>query len=156
MSKRLPPMCSAQASFDQFQLLTPQPDRQPRLLPQNKRQQALAECIPKSENEWQRARKRHRLVTPDDINAWVSNLVLLDRTLPEGLYRLINAAIFCVESREDEDAAHRDYEARASSKCMVRSIRNYVSLVRGLVALMDQIYLRLRHRAFEAVLLYGK
>lgn len=61
-----------------------------------------------------------------------------------------------VDSRKDEDKAHHNYVASAQTECSVLTVRNYASLLRGVIALMDQIYPKLRHRAFEAVLLYGE
>jgi hypothetical protein len=116
----------------------------------------LKENIPRTEDEWQKARKRQRFLTSDDINTWVSNLVLLDRALPEPLQRFINAAIFCVESCMDEDKAIQNYKARIGTECSIRSLRNYKVLILSIIALMDEVYIRLRHRAFEAVLLYGR
>ncbi|KAG7403059.1 hypothetical protein Forpe1208_v016748 [Fusarium oxysporum f. sp. rapae] len=155
MSRKLPSLGPEQGSVIQFQLQVSQPDRRSRRQPRDRHFEALGERLPNSEDEWQKARRRLRFTTPADINAWVSDLVSLDRALPQNLRKLINLAIFCVESRKDEDTAHRNYEARASQQCLVRTIRNYASLVRGVIALMDQIYLKLRHRAFEAVLLYS-
>ncbi|KAI6750613.1 hypothetical protein HG530_014509 [Fusarium avenaceum] len=117
------------------------------------RSEALRACIPKSEDEWQRARRDRRFVTADDIVSWVSNIVM-NRALPKDLQRFIDAATFYVESRKNEDEAHRKYEASAQTKCSVMTVRNYAYLVRSIIALMDQIYPKLRHRAFEAVLLH--
>jgi len=144
------------SSFLQFQLQISQPDRRSRQPPRDRHFNALGKRVPKSENEWQKARGYLRFTTPDEINAWVSDLVSLSRALPENLRKVISLAIFCVESREHEDTAHRNYEARTSHECLLRTLRNLATLVRGLITLMDQIYLKLRHRAFEAVLLHCK
>ncbi|KAF5021483.1 hypothetical protein F66182_6483 [Fusarium sp. NRRL 66182] len=152
MSKRQPSCSLEQGCFNSFQLDIPQSHQRPPPPPRS-RNEALRECIPKSEDEWQRRRRQRRFVTPDDINTWVSNLVT-NRSLPKDLQRLIDIAIFCVESRKDEDKAYRNYAASAQTDCSVLTARNYASLLRGVIALMDQIYPKLRHRAFEAVLLY--
>ncbi|PTD03498.1 hypothetical protein FCULG_00012829, partial [Fusarium culmorum] len=119
----------------------------------NSRWENLEQYIPASEDEWRKAREQHRFTTPDDISIWISNLIL-DQSLPENLRRFINVAIFCIEKEKDEDQAHCNYEARAGTKCAGRSVRNYAVLIRGVISLMDQVFPSLRHRAFEAVLLY--
>ncbi|KAL5583756.1 hypothetical protein FOVSG1_015107 [Fusarium oxysporum f. sp. vasinfectum] len=144
---------SQQGSFSQFHLNPSRPVK--RRKPPAQIQQQLKDSIPKTEDEWQSARRRRRFVTVEDINIWISNLILLDEALPDGIRRFINVAIFCVESGKDEVVAHRNYEARVSATCSVISIRNYACLVRGVIALIDQVYPQLRHRAFEAVLLYA-
>lgn len=80
----------------------------------------------------------------------------MNRALPKDVQQFIDTAPFCVETRKNEDKAHRKYEASAQAKCSVMTVRNYAYLVRSIIALMDQIYPKLRHRAFEAVLLHGE
>ncbi|KAF6528240.1 hypothetical protein IWW34DRAFT_859468 [Fusarium oxysporum f. sp. albedinis] len=128
------------------------------------RQQAAAfsklnESIPKDENQWQEAREVHRFATPEDVHRTVSSLVqdIQGEFLPEDLRRLIYIAVCCVEHSENEAEAYRKYRSRVHAKDDLRefTIRNYMSLVRGLVALMDELYPRSRHRSFEGTLLYA-
>jgi hypothetical protein len=129
------------------------------------RQQAVAfnrlnESIPKDDNQWQEARKVHRFATPEDVNRTVLCLVqdIQGEFLPEDLRRLIYIAVCCVDHRENEAEAYRKYRTRVHAKDDLKefTIRNYMSLVRGLVAVMDKLYLKSRHRAFEASLLFGR
>ncbi|EXL67124.1 hypothetical protein FOPG_16735 [Fusarium oxysporum f. sp. conglutinans race 2 54008] len=119
----------------------------------------LNESIPKGENQWQEAREVHRFATPQDVYRTVSSLVqdVQGEFLSEDLRRLIYIAVCCVDHSENEAEAYRKYRSRVHAKDDLRefTIRNYMSLVRGLVALMDEVYLKLRHRGFEGTLLYA-
>ncbi|KAF4493903.1 hypothetical protein FAGAP_9972 [Fusarium agapanthi] len=119
----------------------------------------LNESIPKNENQWQEAREVHRFATPEDVHTTVSSLVQdgQGEFLPEDLRRLIYIAVCCVEHSENEAEAYRKYRSRVHAKDDLGelTIRNYMSLVRGLVALTDELYPKLQHRIFEATLLYA-
>ncbi|KAF5025531.1 hypothetical protein F66182_2383 [Fusarium sp. NRRL 66182] len=128
------------------------------------RQQAAAfaklnESIPKNENQWQEAREVHRFATPEDVYRTASSLVedVQGEYLTEDLRRLIYIAVCCVDHSEDEAGAYRKYRSRVHAKDNLGelTIRNYMSLVRGLVTLLDRLYLKLRHRGFEAALLFA-
>ncbi|EXK27028.1 hypothetical protein FOMG_16466 [Fusarium oxysporum f. sp. melonis 26406] len=128
------------------------------------RQQATAfsklnESIPKNENQWQEAREVHRFATPEDVYRTVSSLVqdVQGGFLPEDLRRLIYIAVCCVDHSENEAEAYRKYRSRVNAKEDLGelTIRNYMTLVRGLISLMDELYDDLRHRSFEATLLYA-
>ncbi|KAF9777058.1 hypothetical protein IL306_004670 [Fusarium sp. DS 682] len=118
----------------------------------------LNESIPKNENQWQEAREVHRFATPEDVYRTVSSLVqdVQDEFLPEDLRRLIYIAVCCVDYSENEAEAYRKYRSRIRAKDDLGelTIRNYMSLVRGLVALMDKLYPKLQHRGFEGTLRY--
>ncbi|KAF4461409.1 hypothetical protein FALBO_11797 [Fusarium albosuccineum] len=153
MSGKVPSLGPGQGSYGQFQLPVSQtPDRQPR----DPRQETFAKldkCIPKDEDQWQESRRRRNFETPEDIYRTVSALVE-DRLLPLDLRRLVYIAVCCVEHRKNEAEAYRNYRARVDNQDPGElTIRNYMSLVRGVIALTDDLYLTLRHRAFEAVLL---
>jgi hypothetical protein len=129
------------------------------------RQQATAfsklnESIPKNENQWQEAREVHRFSTPEDVYRTVSSLVqdVQGEFLPEDLRRLIHIAVCCVDHSENEAEAYRKYRSRVNAKEDLGelTIRNYMTLVRGLISLMDELYEDLRHRSFEATLIYGE
>ncbi|RSL89661.1 hypothetical protein CEP52_014838 [Fusarium oligoseptatum] len=120
----------------------------------------LDRTIPKDEHQWREARQMQRFETPEDVYRTVSSLIRdnQDALLHEDLRRLVAIADCCVESRKDETKAYRKYRSRFgygladNIRPTDYTIRNYMSLVRGLVTLIDQVYPRLRHRAFEAVL----
>lgn len=152
MSGSVPFLVPGQGSFIEFTLDTTHPQ------PRDERQEALAkldECIPKTEDEWQRVRRDHGFATSADVCKVVSALVK-DDLVNENLQRIIYIAIFCVESRTNEAEAYSNYKSRAKTECSVISIRSYMSLLRTVIALVDEVYPKLRHRAFEAFLLYGE
>jgi energy-converting hydrogenase Eha subunit H len=99
----------------------------------------------------------HRFAAPEDVYRTVSSLVqdVQGEFLRDDLRRLIYIAVCCVDHRENEAEAYRKYRSRVHAKEDLRefTIRNYMSLVRGLVALMDGLYTELRHHAFEVLLL---
>ena len=128
-------------------------------------QQAMAfsklnESIPRTEDDWRGTRTLHRFLTDEDVYSLFSALVHNSQGPPvrEDLRRLVDIAVCCVGCRKDEVEAYRVYRSRDHAKQDLGelTIRNYMSLVRGLVKLLDGLYLSLRHRAFEAVFLYGK
>ncbi|KAI3570933.1 hypothetical protein IWW34DRAFT_773437 [Fusarium oxysporum f. sp. albedinis] len=119
----------------------------------------LNESMPKDENQWQETREVHRFATPEDVYRTISSLVqdIQGEHLPEDLRRLIYIAVCCVDHSENESDAYRKYRSRVHAKGDLGelTIRNYMSLVRGLIALLDGVYLKLRHRGFEGTLLYA-
>ncbi|KAK2666624.1 hypothetical protein RAB80_017741 [Fusarium oxysporum f. sp. vasinfectum] len=149
MSGKLPSLVPGQASHQRDQ-----PSRQ-----QAAAFRKLIEKIPKSENEWQDAREVHRFATPEDVYRTVLSLVqdIQGEYMPEDLRRLIYIAVCCVDHSENEAEAYHKYRSRVHAKDDLRefTIRNYMSLVRGLVTLLDGLYLKLRHRGFEAALLFA-
>ncbi|KAG7414922.1 hypothetical protein Forpi1262_v016832 [Fusarium oxysporum f. sp. raphani] len=149
MSGKLPSLVPGQASHQRDQ-----PSRQ-----QAAAFRKLKEKIPKSENEWQDAREVHRFATPEDVYRTVLSLVqdIQGEYMPEDLRRLIYIAVCCVDHSENEAEAYHKYRSRVHAKDDLRefTIRNYMSLVRGLVTLLDGLYLKLRHRGFEAALLFA-
>ncbi|EGU86804.1 hypothetical protein FOXB_02672 [Fusarium oxysporum f. sp. conglutinans Fo5176] len=150
MSGKLPSLVPGQASHQRDQ-----PSRQ-----QAAAFRKLNEKIPKSENEWQDAREVHRFATPEDVYRTVLSLVqdIQGEYMPEDLRRLIYIAVCCVDHSENEAEAYHKYRSRVHAKDDLRefTIRNYMSLVRGLVTLLDGLYLKLRHRGFEAALLFDQ
>ncbi|RSL78623.1 hypothetical protein CDV31_017256 [Fusarium ambrosium] len=161
MSERTPSRFPShgQGSYGQFQLDSAQPpNRGPRQKPQSPQDAAFSRldvCIPKNEDQWQAARRNHGFETPEDVCTTVSALIQ-DGLLPPDLRRFIYIAVCCVECRKDEDEAFRNYRARTQAKtCSDLTIRNYMSLVRGIIALVDQRYSIIQHRAFEALVLYA-
>ncbi|KND86938.1 hypothetical protein TOPH_08397 [Tolypocladium ophioglossoides CBS 100239] len=159
MSERLPPVGPGQGSFSQFQLVV-QDNRQLQPQPRNQRQEALKkldECVPKNEDQWQEARRRHNFRTPEDVLRTVSALVK-DGPLPSDLQRFIYVAVCCVDRYcGDKAKGYSNYRARVRAENLAEfTINNYMSLVLGIISLTDELYPTLRHRAFEAVLLFGK
>lgn len=159
MSERLLPVGPGQGSFSQFQLVV-QENPQPQPQPRNHRQEALKkldDCIPKNEDQWQEARRRHDFKTPEDIHRMVSALVK-DGPLPSDLQRFIYVAVCCVDRYcGDKAKGYSNYRARVRAENLAEfTIDNYMSLVLGIISLTDELYPTLRHRAFEAILLFGE
>lgn len=148
-----------QGYYGQFQFdLAQPPDRGPRQQPQSPQDAAFSRldaCIPKNEDQWQAARRDHGFETPEDVHTMVSALIQ-DRSLPPDLRRFVYIAVCCVERRKNEGEAFRNYRARTQTKSGDLTIRNYMTLVRGMIALMDRCYSIIQHRAFEALLLFGR
>lgn len=157
MSERLPSPSPQQGSYGQFQIGTAQPPRRLESYdPQRAALMKYSDCIPKTEEQWQEARRRNGFQTSEDIDRTVLALVQ-DGSMRSDLRRFIYIAVCCVDHRKNEAEAYRKYRARVHSKDLTElTIRNYMSLVRGVIALMDELYPRMHHRAFEAVLLYGE
>ncbi|RSL93038.1 hypothetical protein CDV31_014891 [Fusarium ambrosium] len=154
MSGSLPPIDPGRASSGQGQL-GQQASKRATVF------RELDRTIPKHEHQWQEARRMQRFETPEEVYRTVSSLIRdnQDALLRDDLRRLVAIADCCVESRKDETEAYRRYRSRFGdglADSTIRptdyTIRNYMSLVRGLVALIDKLYVRLRHRAFESVL----
>ncbi|KAH7123419.1 hypothetical protein B0J13DRAFT_680091 [Dactylonectria estremocensis] len=159
MSERLPPVGLEQGSFGQFQLGVAQENPQPRPEPRNQRQEALRkldECIPKNEDQWQEARRHHGFKTPEDIHRTVSALVR-DGPLRSDLQKFIYVAVCCVDRyRGDKAKGYSNYRARVRAENLTEfTIDNYMSLVLGIISLINKLYRTLRHRAFESVLLFA-
>ncbi|KAI8717985.1 hypothetical protein NCS52_00876000 [Fusarium sp. LHS14.1] len=147
-----------QGYYGQFQLdLAQPPDRRPRQQPQSPQDAAFSRldaCIPKNEDQWQAARRDHGFETPEDVHTMVSSLIQ-DTSLPLDLRRFVYIAVCCVECRKNEGEAFRNYRARTQTESGDLTIRNYMTLVRGMIALMDRCYSIIQHRAFEALLLFA-
>lgn len=158
MTGKLPPVDPGQGSFDQFQLeIVGEAAR----IPPNQRQGALeklSKCVPQNEGGWREAREWHSFLAPVDICKKVLSFVK-EGPLSQELQRFLYIAVCCVDRHlGDKSKAYEDYRSRVHTEKLTEfTINNYMSVVLGIISLMDELYLGgYRHRAFEAVLLYCK
>lgn len=156
MSERLPSPSSAEGSFHQFQAIAHQVSNQQSRNPRGEALIKLDGSVPKTEEQWSAARQRNDFETPEDVHRKVSALVH-DGLLPQDLRRLIYIAVCCVDHSKNEAEAYHKYRVRVKAEGLTElTIRNYMSILRGIVKLLDELFLSIGYRAFEAFLLYGK
>lgn len=157
MSERLLPPNPADGSFHQFQVTVQKASNQ-----QSRPSRGdvvinkLDGIVPKTEEQWSVTRQHNNFETPEDVHRVVSALVH-DGHLSQELRKLIYIAVCCVDHSENEAEAYHKYRTRVQANGLTElTIRNYMSTVRGIVKLLDELFLVFGYRAFEAFLLYGQ
>lgn len=118
--------------------------------------------IPKTEDEWREARRRHRFSTSKDIQAKIKRL-LEPKVIPEtgGLSELIKfvdlATCYFITAYAGITAASNWLRSFRTIALEHGTLTRYMAGMLRMTKFMDMLYLRgHRHRAFEGVLLYSE
>ncbi|CAF3557223.1 unnamed protein product [Fusarium graminearum] len=149
---RQTPIRPEQGSYVQFQLQTGQnkpPSRRDKDILAK-----LKDSIPQDEAQWQQARQLNSYATTEDVLQKTQD-ILENRIAKQELRNFICIATCCVDWHLGrKKKAYSTFKSQISPATEL-TIQKYMSSVRGIIQLLDPVYLNgLRHRAFEGVLLY--
>ncbi|KAF4435983.1 hypothetical protein F53441_13347 [Fusarium austroafricanum] len=148
------PIRPEQGSYSQFQAITSQ--SRPPYSRDKVILAKLRESIPQNESQWQQARHLHSYITEENALQKTRD-ILENRITKQDLRHFISIASCCVDwhlGRKQE--AYKNFKIQISSATEL-TIQRYMASVRGMVRAMDTLFLRgLRHRVFEATLLYSR
>ncbi|KAG8674054.1 hypothetical protein FPOAC2_00028 [Fusarium poae] len=151
---RKAPIRPEQGSYVQFQLQAGQ--NKPPYRRDKDILAKLKDSIPQDEAQWQQARQLNGYATTEDVLQTTKD-ILENRIAKQELRNFICIATCCVNWHLGQKTkAYNTFKSQISSATEL-TIQKYMSSVRGMVQLLDPVYLTgLRHRAFEGVLLYAR
>ncbi|KAI7762652.1 hypothetical protein LZL87_013735 [Fusarium oxysporum] len=149
-----PPIRPEQGSYTEFQLETSH------LKPPHKRDKdilaKLRDSVPQNETQWQQARQLHRYATAEHVFQKTKD-ILENRIAKQDLRNFISIATCCVYWHLNRKKDAYDYFKLQIGQATELTIQRYMSSVRSMVQAMNPLYLRgLKHRVFEAILLYSR
>ena len=116
----------------------------------------LRDSLPQNEAQWQEARRGFRYVSSDDVLRTTRD-ILENRINKIDLRNFIATATCCVLWYLDQKTeAYETFRSQTNGSATALTIQKYMSSVRGTIQLLNLLYDRgMRHRAFEAMFLYG-
>ncbi|KAK2679072.1 hypothetical protein RAB80_004253 [Fusarium oxysporum f. sp. vasinfectum] len=149
-----PPIRPEQGSYTEFQLETSH------LKPPHKRDKdilaKLRDSVPQNETQWQQARQLHRYATAEHVFQKTKD-ILENRIAKQDLRNFMSIATCCVYWHLNRKKDAYDYFKLQIGQATELTIQRYMSSVRSMVQAMNPLYLRgLKHRVFEAILLYSR
>ncbi|KAF4449541.1 hypothetical protein F53441_7200 [Fusarium austroafricanum] len=154
MSHHLP-IQPEQGSYLQFQI-DPRFITRPPTLKRDKVLKKLRDRIPQDENQWQEKRELHRFSAADDVLEKTKKLLNYVVTNQDTRRFLCLATCRVDWHLKQRAKAYARFKTEMNSSVSELTIMAYMKSIRGVLQSMDSLYRRrLRHRAFEAVLLYA-
>ncbi|KAF4448261.1 hypothetical protein F53441_8294 [Fusarium austroafricanum] len=151
---RQPPIQPEQGSYSQFQLETSQPT------PPRRRDKdiltKLRDSIPQNESQWQQTRQLRGYATAEHVLE-KTKAILENRIDKQDLRNFMSIATCCIYWHLGRKKEAYAFFKSSISFATELTIQRYMSSVRGMIQAMDTVYRQgMRHRVFEAILLYSR